>query len=90
MAKSFQLITKLDGYFVIKLTIKVGITEEKVGYFAASFRYHDQDNKQIKWENTYKILRHKNGSMYIDSKNPYKHGVKIERFETMMPMPKKK
>jgi hypothetical protein len=64
-----------DGYFEIKLVIK-DLGMPKNGFFEASYRYLDQNNEQIKWANRYKILRHKNGTMYIDSKNPLKGAVK--------------
>jgi len=63
-----------DGYFELKLTIKNSVMA-KHGLFEASYRYHDQDSEQKKWAHRYKILRHNNGAMYIDSKNPFKDAV---------------
>jgi len=63
-----------DGYFEIKLTIKNSEMEES-GLFEISYRYLNQNNEQKKWANRYKILRYNNGTMYIDSKNPFKDAV---------------
>jgi len=52
----------------------LGTTEN--GLFEVSYRYFDENNEQKKWANRYKILRHQNGTMHIDSENPFKDAVK--------------
>ena len=71
-----------EGYFEIKLVLKdTDITEN--GLFEASYRYFDENNELKKWANRYKILRHENSAMYIDSENPFKDAV--ERSFQMIP-----
>lgn len=63
-----------SGAFEVKIIIK-DITSADSGLFEVSYLYFDENGEQIKWANSYKILRHGNGSMYIDSEHPIKDAV---------------
>jgi len=63
-----------EGYFVIKLVLKDTGTIEH-GLFEVSYRYSNENDELKKWGNRYKILRHENAAMYIDSDNPFKDAV---------------
>ena len=64
-----------SGSFEIKLILKE-LSIDDTGLFEVSYRYIDENNEQKQWANRYKILRHDNSAMYIDSENPFKDAVK--------------